>query len=66
MTALELSALLLTLAAAAFGWLGVVIVGVGLAVAWVFGGMCRRSDELEQPLPAHAASEEPHNAKETD
>lgn len=57
MTALELSSLLLILSAAAFGWIGAIIVGAGLAVTWVFGGMCRRSDELEQPLPAHAASE---------
>ena len=45
MTALELSALLLILAAAAFGWVGVVIVAAGLAVAWVFGGMCRLNDD---------------------
>lgn len=45
MTALELSALLLILSAAAFGWIGVVIVGAGLAVAWVFGGMCRLNED---------------------
>ena len=54
MTALELSALLLILSAAAFGWVGAIIVGAGLAVAWVFGGMCRLNEE---PTAAHAASE---------
>lgn len=56
MTALELSAILLTLSAAAFGMWGAIIVGAGLAVAWVFGGMCK-PNELDQPTAAHTASE---------
>lgn len=55
MNALELSAILLTLSAAAFGW-GAIIVGAGIAVAWVFGGMCK-PNELDQPTAAHTASE---------
>lgn len=46
MTALDLSAILLTLAAAAFGMWGVIYVALVLGVTWVFGGMCRRSDGL--------------------